>query len=57
MEMARRPNLTPEKRFTPEQLTEIGEDFAMLSTSSLQERTGRQWNGAGLEGVGEDVTG
>lgn len=34
--MAKRPDFTPEKPFTSEQLSEIRRSFAMLSTPSLQ---------------------
>ena len=35
-EMAKRPDFTPEKPFTEEQLSEIRRKFAMLSKPSLQ---------------------
>jgi hypothetical protein len=34
--MAKRPDFTPEKPFTEEQLSEIRRNFALLSPSSLQ---------------------
>ena len=34
--MANRPYYTPEKPYTPEQLSEIRRNFAMLSKPSLQ---------------------
>jgi hypothetical protein len=34
--MANRPDFTPEKPYTPEQLSEIRRNFAMLSKPSLQ---------------------
>jgi hypothetical protein len=34
--MAKRPDFTPEKPFTAEQLSEIRRNFALLSTPSLQ---------------------
>ena len=34
--MAKRPDYTPEKPYTPEQLSEIRRNFAMLSKASLQ---------------------
>jgi hypothetical protein len=35
-EMAKRPDYAPEKPYTPEQLSEIRRNFAMLSKPSLQ---------------------
>jgi hypothetical protein len=35
--MANRPDYTPEKPYTDQQLSEIRRNFAMLSTSSLQQ--------------------
>jgi hypothetical protein len=35
-QMANRPDFTPEKPYTPEQLSEIRRNFAMLSKPSLQ---------------------
>src|SRR3974377_602455 len=35
-QMAKRPDFTPEKPFTEEQLSEIRRNFARLSTPSLQ---------------------
>jgi hypothetical protein len=34
--MAKRPDFTPEKPFTAEQLSEIRRNFALFSTPSLQ---------------------
>ena len=35
--MAKRPDFTPEKPFSAEQLSQIRRNFALLSTSSLQQ--------------------
>jgi len=35
--MANRPDFTPEKPFSAQQLSEIRRNFAMLSTASLQQ--------------------
>jgi len=45
-QMAKRPDFTPEKPFTAEQLSEIRRNFALLSPSSLQTAYAEAWNGA-----------
>ena len=41
--MAKRPDLTPEKPYTEEQLSEIRRNFAMLSRPSLQTAYTEAW--------------
>jgi hypothetical protein len=44
--MANRPDLTPEKPYTEEQLSEIRRNFAMLSKPSLETAYTERWSGA-----------
>jgi hypothetical protein len=45
--MAKRPDYTPEKPFTQEQLSEMRRNFSLLSTPSLQTAYTERWNDAG----------